>query len=74
VIGLIADATGRTDEAVAVAALISAVLSTLHLLNFPEDWDIHILGEFLTCSLSARLAPSTLRWAALQPPTMRSPS
>ena len=52
VIGLVAEATGRTDEEVAArltagltaAALISAVLSTLHLLNFLEDWDIHTLG------------------------------
>lgn len=51
-IGVAADATGRTDEEVAVAfsvgltaaALISALLSTLHLLNFLEDWDIHIFG------------------------------
>jgi len=51
-IAVAADATGRTDEEFAVgltvgltaAALLSALLSTLHLLNFLEDWDIHVFG------------------------------
>jgi hypothetical protein len=51
-VGVLADATGRTDEEVALAltvgaaaaALVAALLSVLHLFNFIEDLDIYIFG------------------------------
>ena len=52
VVGALADATGRTDEEVAlaltvgaaVAGVTSALLAALRLLNFFEDLGVYVLG------------------------------
>ena len=49
---MMADATGRTDEEVALALTVgaatlgiaTAVLSVLHLLNYLEELDVYVVG------------------------------